>query len=101
MATYKANHYQFARLMKSADIRTYLRVEAERFAAHLASSVKKVSGDYANSFKVATGFDIMRRDRVAAFVYNESRYATALEVGSWNIRNPPMPMTNALDAFRT
>lgn len=104
MATYKADHVQFGRLMKSPDIREHLRGEAEKFAAHLAASaprtaLPKPAAHYADNFKVATGFDLLKRDRVAAFVYNDTRYATALEVGSWNIRNPPAVMTKALDAF--
>lgn len=101
MATYQANHYQFARLMKSSDIRDFVRFEADRFAAHLAAVAPKDTGAYASNFKVATGLDILQRDRVAAFVYNDSAYATALEVGSWTIKNPPAPMTNALDSFHT
>lgn len=100
MATYEADHIKFRRLMKSDEVGDHMKREAERLAAHLAGSAPHVTGAYASNFKVETGLDLMRRDRSAAFVYNDSRYATALEVGSWNIRNPPMPMTRALDAFR-
>ena len=90
--------------MKSAMVRDYVKDEAERLAAHLRETAPrsgtKATNAYADNFKVATGLDIRKKDRAAAFVYNDTRYATALEVGSWNIRNPPMPMTKALDAFR-
>lgn len=106
MATYRADHAQFALLMKSGDIGDLVENEAERLRAHLASTAprsteEKPGGHYADNFKVATGLDILRKDRRAAWVYNDSRYATALEVGSWNIRNPPAPMTKALNAFHT
>lgn len=104
MATYKANHVGFARLMKSDEVGQHVKNEAERLAAHLRATAPrsgtKTTDAYADNFKVETGLDILRRDRSAAFVYNDSRYATALEVGSWNIRNPPAPMTKALDAFK-
>lgn len=104
MAVYKANHIEFAKMMKSDMVGDHLRGEAERLAEHLRataprSTTSKHPGNYASNFKVATGLDILKKDRRAAFVYNDSRYATALEVGSWNIRNPPAPMTKALDAF--
>jgi hypothetical protein len=102
VATYQANHVEFARFMKSDEIGQHLKNEAERLAAHLRETAPRgETGVYAGNFKVATGLDILRRDRAAAFVYNDTRYATALEVGSWNIRNPPSPMTKALNAFKT
>ena len=101
MATYRANHYQFALFMKSDEIGQHVKNEAERLAEHLRSVAprRKALGSYADNFKVETGLDLLKRDRSAAFVYNDSRYATVLEVGSWNIKNPPAPMTNALSAF--
>lgn len=103
MATYKANNVEFARFMKSDEIGQHIKTEAERLAAHLRATAPRGNDPlkvrYADRFKVETGLDLLRRDRSAAFVYNDSRYATALEVGSWNIRNPPAPMTNVLDAF--
>lgn len=100
MATYQADHVAFARFMKSHEIGQHLKDEAERLAVHLRENAPKQTGAYASNFKVATGLDILRRDRRAAWVYNDSDYATVLEVGSATIRNPPAPMTKALDAFR-
>jgi hypothetical protein len=106
MATYKANHFQFGRLMKSNGIGLLLRHEAEKLADHLRSTAPHSGGEdddadhYADHFSVRTGLDIRKRDRAAAFVVNDSRYAIILEVGSKYIRNPPAPMTKALDAFR-
>jgi hypothetical protein len=99
VATYKANHIEFAKFMKSDEIGRHIKDEAERLAEHLRATVKKVSGDYASSFKVESGLDVLKQDRSASFVINDSPYATALEVGSWTIRNPPAPMTKALDGF--
>jgi hypothetical protein len=75
--------------------------EALNLAVHLEATVKKVSGEYARHFDIETGLDVMERDRPAAFVINTSDYATVLEVGSSRIKNPPMPMTKALDSFTT
>jgi hypothetical protein len=108
MATYQADHVKFRRLMKSDEIGRHIKMEAEKLRAHLEASAPRSSDSdsdttvshYADNFKVAMGLDILKKDRVAASIYNDSPYATALEVGSWNIRNPPMPMTKALDAFR-
>lgn len=108
MATYKANHVEFGRFMRSDEIGQHVKNEAERLATHLRATAPKGKpegkpegvGHYASSFHVETGLDVLRQDRSAAYVYNDSRYATALEVGSWNIRNPPAPMTKALDAFK-
>lgn len=85
--------------MKSDEIASHIKLEAEKLALHLVSVAPWKTGEYATNFKVATGLDIMERDRSAAFVLNDSRYATALEVGSWNIKNPPAPMTKALSRF--
>lgn len=101
MAVYEANRVEFSRFMKSDMIGDHIKDEAERLADHLrAVAPRGETGNYAASFKVATGLDILKKDRRAAYVYNDADYATALEVGSWNIRNPPAPMTKALDAFR-
>ena len=104
MATYRANNVEFARLMLSNMVGDHIKTEAERLRAHLQATAPRgkdpeKTSRYADNFKVETGLDILRQDRVAAFIYNDSRYATALEVGSWNIRNPPAPMTNVLSAF--
>lgn len=101
MARYEANHFAFARFMKSDDVGQYMKKEAERLAAHLRATAPKQTGTYASNFKVETGLDVLRKDRSAAYVINDTRYATALEVGSWVIKNPPAPMTKALDAFPT
>lgn len=103
MARYEANHFAFARFMKSDDVGQYIKREAERLAAHLRAvaprSNTKTSGTYASNFKVETGLDVRKNARSAAFIINDTRYATALEVGSWVIKNPPAPMTKVLDAF--
>jgi len=99
MATYSPNNVEFARLMKSDEVGRYMRGVAERLAGHLRATAPHRSGSYAAAFKVESGLDVRRKDRSASFVYNDSRYATALEVGSWNIKNPPRPMTRGLDSF--
>lgn len=101
MATYKPNRVQFGRLMKSDGVSRFVRHEAEKLAEHLRSTAPRVTGEYASNFKVSSGVDIRKRDRAAAFVINDSPYATVLEVGSARIKNPPAPLTNALRAFRT
>lgn len=101
MATYKANHVEFAKLMKSDEVGEHVKGEAERLAAHLRATGPKRSGVYAGNFRVETGLDVLEQDRSAAYVINDTRYATVLEVGSWSIKYPPAPMTRALDAFTT
>lgn len=105
MATYKANHYQFGRLMKSDGVGIFVHVEAEKLANHLRATSPRSNRDgdhYADHFEVRSGgLDIRERDRAAAFVVNDSRYAAVLEVGNARIKNPPAPMTKALNAFRT
>lgn len=100
MATYKANHVEFGKLMLSGGVGDLVKDEAGRLAAHLRSTAPRDTGEYASRFTVETGLDILERDRRAAFVVNDSPQATVLEVGSWNIKNPPMPMTKALDSSR-
>jgi hypothetical protein len=106
MATYQANHVGFARLMKSDDVSLFVRKEATKLATHLRETAprsKKKNRNalpYAEQFEVQSGLDIRERDRAAAFVVNKARYATVLEVGNARIKNPPRPMTNALNAFR-
>ncbi len=106
MATYSPNNVEFARLMKSDEVGRYVRGVAERLADHLRATAprgtrnkKKNTTRYVDNFHVESGLDVRRKDRSASFVYNDSRYATALEVGSWNIKNPPRPMTRGLDSF--
>lgn len=99
MAKYRPNEFEFRRYMKSDDIGRFIKDEAERLAAHLRVTAPRQTGAYASRFRVETGLDLRRRDRSAAFVINDSDYATALEVGSWVIKNPPRPMTRVLDAF--
>jgi hypothetical protein len=105
MAIYRPNNIEFGKMMKSDMIGQYVKDEAERLAAHLRATAPrgtepKSGNRYADNFRVETGLDIRKRDRSAAFVINDSRYAVVLEVGSWNIKNPPAPMTKVLDAFQ-
>jgi hypothetical protein len=100
MARYRSNPVGFARYMLSPEIGDIARNGAEELAEHMrATAPRGRTGVYASNFRVKDGVDVMRHDRRAAFVLNDSDYATALEVGSWTIRNPPMPMTRALDRF--
>lgn len=102
MATYQANHYQFRRLMKSDEVGLYVQHEAERLADHLRSTSPIQTGEYVSQFHVESGgLDIRERDRAASFVVNDTPYAAILEAGSKTMKNPPAPMTNALDLFRT
>lgn len=97
MAVYQADHVGFARLMLSDEIGDMVERKAHELAAEMrATAPRGKTGVYATRFQVDTGVDIVRGERRAAFVSNDSRQATALEVGSWNIKNPPMPMTRVL-----
>lgn len=100
MAEYQADHVGFARLMKSDEVGRVVQREAEYLAAHLRATAPRDTGEYASKFYVESGLDILEQDRSASFVINDSRQATALEVGSWNIRNPSMPMTKALQGIQ-
>ena len=100
MATYKADHVGFARMMLSSGVARVVEEHAEALAEHLRATAPRVTGVYAGRFTVEKGLDILEGDRRAAFVVNDSPQATALEVGSWNISDPPMPMTRALTEFR-
>lgn len=96
MAVYVADHVGFARLMKSDEIAVVIRRKAEVIAALMRVSAPHVTGAYAANFSVESGLDVARGERGVSFIINDSDYATALEVGSWNIRNPPQPMTRVL-----
>jgi hypothetical protein len=98
MALYKANNVGVGRLMLSNRIRHHVTNEAERMADHLRTTAPRgATGNYASRFTVQSGLDDLEQDRWAAYIVNDSRQATALEVGSYNIKNPPMPMTRALN----
>lgn len=104
MAKYYPNNVEFARFIKSDEIGSFIKGQADRLAAHLRATAPRSNRPnktdiYANHFRVETGLDVMRGDRSAAFVINDSPYATVLEVGSARITNPPQPMTKVLDAF--
>lgn len=101
MAVYEADHVGFARLMLSDEIGDTVRRRADEIAVEMRVSAPRgrrprVGPEYASRFTVESGLDVVNEDRRAAFVINDAPYATALEVGSWNIRNPPMPMTRVL-----
>lgn len=105
VAVYVADHVGFARLMLSDEIAATVRIKAEELAAEMRATAPRRTppqhvSPYADNFKVESGLDILKQDRGAAFVVNDSRYATALEVGSWNISNPPRPMTRVLEGHR-
>jgi hypothetical protein len=101
MAVYRANHVGFARLIQAPAIRRHVRSRAEAFANELRqwATTHARSGEYARSVRVELGRDILKGNRPAAFVVANTDYATALEVGSHNIRNPPRPITEILERF--
>lgn len=83
--------------MLSDEIAVMIRRKAEEIAVEMRIDAPHgETGVYASSFTVESGLDVLEGDRGASFVINDADYATALEVGSWNIRNPPMPMTSVL-----
>lgn len=96
MATYQADHVGFARLMLSREIGNLVERRAQEIAAVMRAEAPRQTGLYASNFTVQTGLDVVHQTRRAAYVVNDTRYATALEVGSWSIRNPPKPMTGVL-----
>ena len=96
MAVYEANHIEFGKFMLSRGIGDLVEDHAERLAAEMRATAPRVTGVYASKFSVESGLDVVNEDRRAAFVVNDARQATALEVGSYNIKNPPMPMTRVL-----
>jgi hypothetical protein len=105
MATYKANHREVARFLKSLMLKSAVEHEAERIADHLRATAPRGSGDddadhYADHFRVETGFDVRERDRRAAFVINDSPYASVLELGSGHVKNPPQPITRFIAGAR-
>lgn len=104
MATYRANPVGFARLMKSDEIGDHVKSEAEKMAEHLRTSANAAfqhpTGTYVSNFEVETGLDVLERDRSAAFVINDTAYATVLEVGAAWMRNPPQPMTKLLSSIK-
>ncbi len=104
MAKYYPNNVEFARLMKSDEVGQFVRDKAEQLANHLRATAPRrtpprTTTPYWTRFHVESGLDHRKKDRSASFVYNDADYATALEVGSWVIKNPPRPMTRALDTF--
>lgn len=102
MAVYKPNHVEFGRLMRRRDVENLVRRKAVAAARELTAWATEhaVTGNYARSISVHTGRDLRKRDRAAAFIVVSTAYATALEVGSHNIRNPPRPMSRLLDQIR-
>jgi hypothetical protein len=105
MATYEPDRVGFGRMMMGDEMGDLVVNVANQLAAEMRISAPrgsepKMAGQrYADNFSVETGLDLAKEDRRAAFVVNDSRYATALEVGSWNIKNPPQPMLRTLQRF--
>lgn len=97
MAVYVADHVGFARLMKSDEIAIAVRVKAVEIMARMRATAPRDTGAYASNFSVESGLDLVNQDRGVSFIINDSDYATALEVGSWNIKNPPRPMARVLE----
>ena len=81
MATYKADNVGMARYLKSKELREACRQRAEDGAKHARRIAPKVSREYASKIRVDTGFDLKKRDRVAAFIVAYAPYASVVEVG--------------------
>jgi HK97 gp10 family phage protein len=100
MATYRADHVGFGKMMHSYDVRDLVRDHAKAAADKLRASAPVDSGEYRSRIRVQVGRDILRGDREAGFVVNTADYATALEVGTRAMPNPPRPLTKLLDQMR-
>jgi hypothetical protein len=99
MATYEPDRVGFGRMMMGDEMGDLVVNVANQLAAEMRATAPRRTGAYASRFAVETGLDLAKEDRRAAFVVNDSRQATALEVGSWNIKNPPQPMLRTLQRF--
>lgn len=103
MAVYVPNRPKFALFMKSGDMTQVVYDKAQELAAEMRATAPRGQGEsaghYARSFQVEFGLDRQEGDRSAAFIVNTARYAAALEFGSWNIHNPPRPMTRVLQGL--
>jgi Bacteriophage HK97-gp10, putative tail-component len=104
VAIYKADHVEFAKLMHAPKIREALHDVAvdlrDEMVSHAPVGDEPKVKRYINSFHIDMGLDVRKKDRVAAFIYNDVPYASLLETGSNTNWFPPMPMTKALASMR-
>jgi hypothetical protein len=100
MARYQPDHTGFAQMMNSAMIEDFLEHRGHAAAADLKAIAPHRTGRYAASVTSSTGRDLMTGDRPAVFVIADTDYATALEVGSRTIKNPPRPLHQLLESIK-